>query len=327
MASNRQARRALVFGANGQDGSYLCESLMRSGLLVTGIGRQACFREQGSQPIDRYLQVDLNNLSEVKNVLHQEKPDYIYHTAAVHGASGFNYEEVWESAHRVNTLSAHACLEYIRHKSSKTSFIYLSSSKVFDESQIGTISEKTARKSTCIYSITKNSTGDLVDYYRKKHAINAGVIWLFNHDSPRRSKEYFIPKLAEILIRSLEDDKYIGEVGSLDFWCDWGSAQEYMDLVSKVGLLPEIQDYVLATGHTISGRALANELFSRFNLSYEKHIKSRVQSELHQLPPWVVDNSQIGEALSNKPRMTALDVCLDIINRSMSEVQVVSFKK
>ena len=120
-------------------------------------------------------------------------PDVIFHFAAIHGAAGFNYEAVWPELHQVNTLSVHAVLDYIRAERRGCGLVYASSAKVFGTPPPSRIDESTPRLSTDLYSITKNAAHALIDYYRARHDVRASVLYLFNHESPRRARTISFP--------------------------------------------------------------------------------------------------------------------------------------
>ena len=109
VASSGHERTTLVLGVNGQDGSYLAETLLAKGYRVVGVGRQ-----QESRWVDperdnfEYVECDLMDLDAFEVVLRSVVPHFAFHFAAVHGSSGFPYEDVWKAAHVVNTLSLHA---------------------------------------------------------------------------------------------------------------------------------------------------------------------------------------------------------------------------
>jgi GDPmannose 4,6-dehydratase len=111
MLVNSDTPVCLVFGVNGQDGSYLAERLLIEGYRVVGVGRQITSRWL-SQSCDNftYYQCDLCKVDSVVDLIEKFSPDYIYHAAAIHGSSGFNYEAVWHSAHAVNSLTTNAVL-------------------------------------------------------------------------------------------------------------------------------------------------------------------------------------------------------------------------
>ena len=324
MIAEQVAPVCLVIGVNGQDGSYLAERLLIGGYHVVGIGRQKT-SEWVSETCNQftYYQYDLNNAAEFGDVLEKFAPDYIYHAAAVHGSAGFNYEAVWHSAHAVNSLITHAVLEYCR-VNVKSRFVYLSSSKLFKFSDGDVVTEETIRKSDCIYSITKNTSFNLIEYYRKRHLINASVVYTFNHESVRRSRDFFIPKIVNILKKSMSDSNYREGVSSLSFFCDWGCAREYMDLVFDISHKAIGSDFVVASGATLWGNDFVNELFSRYGLSAGNHVYevAPLNNQEKVRRPWLVNCEKLDKYISRTPSKSVYEVCDEILNfdlRGLSE--------
>lgn len=316
MLNKPDAPVCLVFGVNGQDGSYLAERLLAEGCHVVGVGRQDVSRWLSHSCNNfTYHQCDLSNVNSVIEVINSFSPDYIYHAAAIHGSSGFNYEAVWYSAHAVNSLTTHAILEYCR-VNVKSRFVYLSSSKVLNFSNGDFITEDTPRKSDCIYTITKNTSASLIEYYRKHHGINASIVYTFNHESSRRSGDFFIPKIVNILKKSLDNHNYSEGVSNLSFFCDWGCAEEYMDLVFDISHKAIGSDFVMATGVTLLGKDFVNQLFSRYGLSAENHVYeiSPITHQEKNQQPWHASCEKLDKLISRKPSKSVYEVCDEILN-------------
>ena len=142
---------SIVLGANGQDGSYLCEMLAASGQRVIALGRQASYAWPLPDGEFRYLQVDLCDLESLRTALSTEQPDHIYHVAAIHGESGFLYEDVAGELFAVGVIATHVCLEYLR-QSDGGRLYFASSAKVFGESPQGQITELSAKHADWLYS-------------------------------------------------------------------------------------------------------------------------------------------------------------------------------
>src|SRR6185369_3104620 len=183
--------RALVLGANGQDGSYLVEALLRRGTDVTGIARQAESRWV-RHPRYHHVGLDIRNSAAVGDFLAKNDPTEIYHLAATHGAAGYFYEPGWQDALGVNLGSVHACLEHMRSARTAPRVFYASSLKAFGAVPPSAIDEETPRVSSCLYSITKNAAADLISYYRGKHGVFLCIGYLLHNHSPRRSDDYFL---------------------------------------------------------------------------------------------------------------------------------------
>lgn len=310
-ATQGNGRTALVLGVNGQDGSYLAERLAHNGWQVVGTSRQAAARPELAGVLAAYHALDLTDTATLQQVLPAVQPDAIFHTAAVHGAAGFRYEDVWLSAHTVNTLSLHAVLDYARATRTArpgVQVVYFSSAKVFGPLDGRVIDEATPRVSTCIYSITKNAAADLVQYYRARHGVAASVVWLFNHESARRPTQFFVPQVLDALAKSLADRRHRAVLGSLDFWCDWGHAQEYMTLLADGCDALRGQDVVLATGHTVWARDVVTELFAGAGLAVGDHITTATVQPRQPATAWRADVAKLERLMGTRPAMSGVAV-------------------
>jgi GDPmannose 4,6-dehydratase len=309
--------KCLVLGVNGQDGSYLAEVLLKRGYLVVGIGRQDGSKWVKSHPNYFYQKLNLVDTDHFRIFLNELQPKYILHLAAVHGPSGYCYEDEWKNVHLVNTVSVHAILDFLRKNSNLNSaLIYASSSKVFSFKSGKVINEDSTRYSNCIYSITKNAATDLIFYYRNKYSINAAVVWTFNHESPRRDSSYFIPKLVNILASCARDKNYKCELGDLNFWCDWGDAAEFMYAISCILEINSSKDYIIATGKMTNASLLAKHLFDRHGLDIERHIVDfNLHSVFSSIEPGYADISRLKTAIGFAPEKSIDEVCEEILEQ------------
>lgn len=312
-ATQGNGRTALVLGVNGQDGSYLAERLAHNGWRVVGTSRQAAARPELAGVLGAYHALDLNDTAALQPWLRTVRPDAIFHTAAVHGAAGFRYEDVWLSAHAVNTLSVHAALEYARTAGPGVQVVYFSSAKAFGTLDGRVIDEATPRVSSCIYSITKNAAADLVQYYRSRHGTAASVVWLFNHESARRPPQFFVPQVLDALVRSQADRRHKATLASLDFWCDWGHAQEYMTLIADGCDTLRGQDVVLATGHTVWARDVVTELFAGAGLAVDDHIQTTSRQERQPAAFWRADPVKLARLTGTQPTISGVGVFRQIV--------------
>lgn len=265
-------RRCLVLGVNGQDGSYLAEALLRRGYHVIGVGRDA-FSRYVSGPFFHYVSCDLRNLDALTRLVDEVDPDFSFHFAAVHGASGFRYEEVWRDMMAVNVSSLHVLLEHARRVARPDMrVIYANSAKIFPSPLTGVVDETTTTKATCLYSIGKMASRDLIIYFRTHHKIKATNIVFFQHESARRSNQYFLPKVARAVLQARADPDHRVNVETLNFRIDWSDASELMDIVGDIAEKSDAQEFVLASGKTWHARIAVETLFARYGLSMENHI-------------------------------------------------------
>jgi GDPmannose 4,6-dehydratase len=306
--------KALVLGVNGQDGSYLADHLLSRGYLVVGVGRQAESKWVPSHPSFSYISANLEDITQFDWLIRKVKPDSVYHFAAIHGSAGFKYENYWKDAHHVNTIITHSILEYARKRSVNSfKLIYASSTKAFSPARKVQISESSERQSTCIYSITKNAATDLIFYYRKNHNINSTVIWLANHESPRRSGSFFIPRVVNILASSLRNNSHQETVRDLDFWCDWGSASEYMSIVIDIAEKAIGNDFVLATGEAKWAADFVKDLFLKYGLNASNHIIQSNKSNTAKDSFINIDVSHLRNIIERSPSDDLYKVCEEIL--------------
>jgi len=306
--------KVLVLGVNGQDGSYLADHLLSRGYLVIGVGRQTKSKWVSDHPNFSYISVNLEDIDQFEFLMRDIRPDLVYHFAATHGSAGFEYENYWKDAHHVNTMVTHAILEYARKRSgSACKLIYASSTKAFSPRGKDQISESSDRQSTCIYSITKNAATDLIFYYRKNHKINSSVIWLANHESPRRNDSFFIPRVVSILASSLANGSHQETVHDLDFWCDWGDASEYMSIVIDIAEKAIGNDFVLATGEAKWAADFVNNLFLKYGLTASNHIIPSHKSNAAK-DSWIsIDVSYLKNIIGRYPSHDLYQVCEEIL--------------
>jgi GDPmannose 4,6-dehydratase len=308
---------ALILGVNGQDGYYLVRNLLNRQYSVCGIGRQAepAFAPEAKE--FSYYGADLQDAEALSRILKLVRPTHIFHVAAMHGPDGFLYETEWQQAAQVGLNCVHILLEYMRTESPQTALIYASSKKVFGTDPPMIIDETSPRVSQCLYTIVKNAAQDLIEYYRIQHGLKSTVLYFFNHESLRRSKHYFIPKVVESLVDSLNNPSHLTSVNSLDFYCDWGDADEYTDIAIDIAERGLGQNYVVATGRTWSGRELVDALFSQHGLDYREHIIPK-SGELCLETSYSVCLDRLRQTIGRIPERSILDVCEDIYSARSS---------
>jgi GDPmannose 4,6-dehydratase len=310
--------QVVVLGVNGQDGSFLAEKLVSRGYNVIGADRHEHQARHIQNPDFCYRQLDLRNAKMLYGLLLDTRPAAIFHFAGVHGSAGTCYESIWQDMLAVNTGSVQVILEYMRIESPSTKFIYAGSGKVFGPVYPKRISERSKMRASCLYTITKMGAHDLIAYYRACHGIKGSTIFFFNHESERRPKSFFIPTIVDILEHSLHDPAYKGSVATLDFDCDWGSAEEYMDIVVDISEKVTGEDLIVGTGKTWNARDFVDTLFRSYGLTYGNHIlpeRKRLEPSPSKASFRVIIE-KLENAICRVPRCNILEVCDTILKRN-----------
>jgi len=307
-------KKALVIGANGQDGTFLVRHLIASGRYnVIGVGKQDSPSCNINSLSFQYLKIDLREENKLSEVLRNSKPDLICHVAVVHTSAGGAYETLFRDVLKVNVGSVYTILEYQRERL-ESIFIYASSAKVFGTPLPEFIHEDTPKKNQCLYSISKNTAFHLIDYYRKNHGCQASVVHLFNHESELRPDGFFIPTILKCLVSAMNDDSHVTHVNTLDFYCDWGSAKEYMSIMMEVGDKAPTEDFVVARGVCLYARDFVRNLFARYGLDYKDHIKERGISCETQNKPYAVILEKLRKHMDLIPVISIDEVCKTILS-------------
>ena len=300
-----------VIGCNGQDGSLIVEKLISQGFEVIGLGRSSSSFSKCESSHFTYISGDANDKNIINMILKKYSPKRIIHAAAIHGSSGFDYESNWKELINLNLGVVSTLMEYARDVSD-SHVTYLSSSKTLDFNH-GIVNELTARKSNCPYSIVKNASTDIINYYREKWQISGSVLWLFNHESSRRSVNYFLPKLAMTIANSYISKDYRTDFTSFDFFADWSCAEFISKAIVNTANRGLNEDFVFASGQTWYAADLAIKAFQEFGLDVHKHTNlKRTEISVNQSAPWQVNTSKAEKYLNFKNCPDALTTCIKI---------------
>ncbi|MFC3530139.1 GDP-mannose 4,6-dehydratase [Paracoccus mangrovi] len=253
------AKKALITGVTGQDGSYLAEFLLDKGYEVHGIKRRAS--SFNTQRVDHIFQDpheaqprfflhygDLTDTSNLTRIMAEIRPDEVYNLGAQsHVAVSF---ETPEYTADVDALGALRLLEAIRFLGleGQTRYYQASTSELY-----GLVRETPQTERTPFYPRSPYAVAKLYAYwmtvnYREAYGLFACNGILFNHESPRRGETFVTRKITRGLCniaQGLEDCLYMG---NLDALRDWGHARDYVRMQWLMLQCDAPDDYVIATG-------------------------------------------------------------------------------
>lgn len=302
-------KKFLVIGANGQDGYYISKLIIESKNSLFGIGRQkkSKFIEQFKSL--KYYQLNIENSKKLLLLLRKIKPDFIINLAAFHGSSESKWNNNLDHSIKINTIPTKVILDYISQYDLNCFYFFASSLRCLKIEK--KINEKSGRINEDAYQISKNSSEILINYFRKRYSIKASIAWFFQHESSQREKSFFIPKILSILKKSILDKNYKSSVNNLNFYNDWGSAEEFMEIIFKIVKKKLNSDFVVGTGKTHHAGEFVDKLFKQYDLNYKKHIieKSRVKKSFE----YSADISKLKKELKCFPVKNVYKVCGDII--------------
>ena len=266
-------KKILIMGITGQDGSYLAKLFLNKKFIVHGTSRQKGDWAKNIKYLNisnkiRIYQTDkkFNNLNKILS----NNYDYIFFPG---GQSSVirSYGKLEHETYDSQIIPLSIILEFIRlQKKKKSKFMYSSSSEIF-RYQKKKLNEKSKKNPQSPYSLSKLIGYEIVKSYREMFNLPVFTIIFFNHESILRNKDFIFKKIINYL-KKKDFSKKIN-LGNLDIVRDWGSSEEFMQIVYKIIKHKRIEDYVLATGHSSKLSEVIRLFFLKFNLNYKNYIK------------------------------------------------------
>ncbi len=269
------AKTALVTGITGQDGSYLAELLLSEGYRVVGMTRRTSteVHERIQHIVDdvEIVSGDLLDQSSITSILADVRPNEIYNLAAQSFVPASWTQPVLTG--EFTALGVTRVLEAIRHVDPMIRFYQASSSEMFGNTSESPQSEQTDFYPRSPYGVAKVYGHWITVNYRESYGLYACSGICFNHESPRRGKEFVTRKISDGVARIKLGLAKELRLGNLDAHRDWGYAGDYVRAMYLMLQQEAADDYVVATGRTHSVREFVRIAFEVAGLgSYEPYV-------------------------------------------------------
>lgn len=277
------AKKALITGCTGQDGSYLTEFLLSKGYEVHGIIRRSSSINtrrldhllfdgpRGSEAMIILYHGDMIDSSNLNRILEQVQPDEIYNLAAQsHVKVSF---ELPEYSAEVDGVGVLRILDAIKETGLKVKFYQASTSELFGKAVEIPQTETTPFYPRSPYAVAKLFAYWIVNNYREAYGLFACNGVLFNHESPRRGETFVTRKVTRGIAHILAKKQDCLYLGNLEARRDWGYAPEYTELMWKMLQREKPDDFVIGTGESKSVREFVEEAFSYVGLDWHTYVK------------------------------------------------------
>lgn len=261
MKKTIKKKRALITGVNGQDGSYLAELLLSKGYTVYGL-----MRRSSSEPFEKIEPLveqkkitiifgNLRDSASLKRAIETAKPDEVYNLAAQSdvGISFSCPEETVEINYYGVGRLVNAALAF----NPKVRIYQASTSEMFGKTKPPQNETATFAPVSPYGEAKLKAHQDFVVGYREKHGayICSGI--LFNHESPRRGKNFVTRKITHNLAKVKLGLLDTLELGNLEAKRDWGYAKDYVEAMWRMLQQRKPEDFVIATGESHTVREFA----------------------------------------------------------------------
>ena len=268
--------RALVTGVTGQDGSYLAELLLAKGYEVHGMVRRSSTEsfERIAHLHDRLTlhQADLLDQSSLVNLLREVRPTEVYNLAAQSFVPTSWLQPSLTG--QFTALGVTRMLEALKLVAPEARFYQASSSEMFGKVRETPQSETTPFYPRSPYGVAKVYGHWITVNYRESFGLFAVSGILFNHESPRRGREFVTRKISEGVARlKLGLDEGL-RLGNLDARRDWGYAPEYVEAMWRMLQAPAPGDYVVGTGKHHSVGEFVRVAFEHVGLDPDDFVRA-----------------------------------------------------
>lgn len=271
-------KTALITGISGQDGAYLSQFLLGKGYRVCGLMRRSSTAEISNIRL-RWLGIendvelidgDLTDLSSLVRIMTDVKPDEVYNLAAQSFVKASWQQPLLTGS--VTALGASNVLEAVRLFSPGARFYQASSSEMYGLIQEEKQSETTPFYPRSPYAVAKLYAHWMTINYRESFGLHASSGILFNHESPLRGIEFVTRKVTDGVARiKLGLDKEL-RLGNIDAKRDWGHARDYVEAMWLMLQQDAPDDYVVATGRTVTVRRMCEIAFAHVGLKVDDHL-------------------------------------------------------
>ena len=267
-------KKALITGVTGQDGSYLADLLLEKGYDVYGMVRRSSTEnfERINHITDKIelVQADLLDELSLIKMLEAVQPDEIYNLAAMSFVPTSWSQPVLTG--EFTAIGVTRLLEAVRVACPKAKFYQASSSEMYGKVLEVPQTEKTPFYPRSPYAVSKVYGHYITVNYRESYDLFAVSGILFNHESPRRGKEFVTRKITDYVARIKLGFETKLPLGNIDSERDWGFAGDYVRAMWLMLQQDQPDDFVVATGRTHSVKRFLEIAFTAVGLNWQDYV-------------------------------------------------------
>lgn len=330
-----EAKKALIFGATGQDGSYLSELLLSKGYRVYGSTRQVSVsnRERVVPSLQNsafeLVMADITDSSSVARLIKKLQPDEIYNLAA-QSAVTVSFDE---PCHTFD-VTGKGCLnilEAVRTESPTSKFFQASSSEMYggEANIIHSVNENLENITTRYqnewthfyprspYAVAKLAAHNFTRVYRQSYNLFACSGIMFNHESPRRGENFVTRKITRYIGDLLNSEVILPKLklGNIDVSRDWGHAKDYVRAMWIMLNADHPRDYVIATGKTHTLKDFLSEAFTYVGRYWKDYVEIDPKFfRPNEVPYCHGDYSLIKKDLGWEPTISFKELVKEMVN-------------
>ncbi len=318
---------ALITGVTGQDGAYLSRLLLEKGYRVYGLARRSSsfgfnverLRWLGIEGKVPLVDGDLTDLSSLIRLVKDTKPDEVYNLAAQSFVATSWRQPILTAD--VTGVGALNVLEAVRIVRPEARLYQASSSEMYGLIQQPMQSETTPFYPRSPYAASKLFAHWLTVNYRESFGMHASSGILFNHESPLRGLEFVTRKVTYGVARIKAGLDTILELGNIDARRDWGHAQDYVRAMWMMLQQEEADDYVIATGRSVTVREMCEIAFRHVGMPMEDHVV--IKKELFrpaEVDVLLGDASKARRAFGWEPKISLEEMIQEMVDADLKRL-------
>jgi GDPmannose 4,6-dehydratase len=306
---------ALICGVGGQDGSYLAKLLLEKNYRIVGTSRNPDLALKGNlATLDiakdlECISMESSDADSVAAAVNASNPDEIYNLAGETSVAT-SFAEPARTFQSISIGAIHLLQAIKKKQADKQIRLFNSGSSDCFGNQPGIIADEcTPLNPVSPYAIAKCSAYWLVKNYRESYGVHACTGTLFNHESPLRPAHFVTQKIVQGVKEIAAGRQSQLALGRLDIARDWGWAPEYVEAMWLMLQQDNPEDFVIATGTTITLMDFVKTAFEQVGLDWQPHV---VQDPAFKRPTDLLvsraNNQKIRKSLGWEPRVTGLKV-------------------
>jgi GDPmannose 4,6-dehydratase len=248
----------LIFGVNGQDGTYLRQRLLNGGVRVVGVSRSA-----GD------VRADISRFDQVEALVREQQPDQIFHLAA---NSTTRHDAMMENHATISTGTLNVLEAVRRH--CPTAKVFITGSGVQFLNRGRPISEHDPFEANSSYAVARIQSVYAARYFRSV-GLQTYVGYLFHHESPMRKPEHVSQKIARAARHVGRGEPASIEIGDINVFKEWAFAGDIMDGVLTLMGQERVFEATIGSGTAHSIEQWLECCFSLVGVRWQNHVKLR----------------------------------------------------
>lgn len=320
-------KTALITGITGQDGAYLAQLLLSKNYKVFGLSRKSGTAEVNLSRLQwlgiaddiQLVDGDLRDIAALARAIRDVQPDEIYNLAAQSLVTLSWRQPVLTS--EVTGLGVANLLEAIRLEKPGARFYQASSSEMFGRVVEPVQNERTPFHPRSPYAVAKAFGHWLTINYRESFGMHASSGILFNHDSPLRGVEFVARKVTHGVARIKLGKAKELRLGNIEVRRDWGHAKDYVRAMWLMVQQEVADDYVIATGRTVTVREICRIAFEYAGLVPERYIViDPALLRPAEVDILCADPARARERLGWEPTISLEDMIIEMVDADIKRI-------